>query len=75
MNNYWDTNYAAGQGGDFTFRYIVTSGRNLDAACALGRDSLTHRDLQLLGIFFNFTAGFADAAVAALAALEIGNGF
>jgi hypothetical protein len=25
MNNYWDTNYRAGQGGHFTFHYIVTS--------------------------------------------------
>ena len=29
MNNYWFTNYRAAQGGDFTFRYSVTSGRNL----------------------------------------------
>jgi hypothetical protein len=29
MNNYWDTNYAAGQGGDFTFRYVLTSGDHL----------------------------------------------
>jgi len=32
MNNYWDTNYRAGQGGDFVFRYVFTSGRKLDAA-------------------------------------------
>ncbi|MDR3723065.1 MAG: polysaccharide lyase family protein [Terracidiphilus sp.] len=25
MNNYWDTNYRAGQGGRFTFRYAFTS--------------------------------------------------
>jgi hypothetical protein len=30
MNNYWHTNYAAGQGGDFTFRYVFTSGGELD---------------------------------------------
>ena len=30
MNNYWHTNYRAGQGGDFTFRYAITSGRELD---------------------------------------------
>ena len=30
MNNYWHTNYVAGQGGDFTFRYVITSGRNLE---------------------------------------------
>ena len=29
MNNYWFTNYAAGQGGEFTFRYVLTSGNNL----------------------------------------------
>ena len=29
MNNYWFTNYVAGQGGDFTFRYVLTSGKNL----------------------------------------------
>jgi len=32
MNNYWDTNYAAGQGGDFTFRYVLTSGNHLQPA-------------------------------------------
>ncbi|HEX8713373.1 MAG TPA: glycosyl hydrolase-related protein, partial [Terracidiphilus sp.] len=25
MNNYWHTNYQAGQGGVFTFRYVLTS--------------------------------------------------
>lgn len=25
MNNYWDTNYRAEQGGSYTFRYVVTS--------------------------------------------------
>ncbi|HEX4232338.1 MAG TPA: polysaccharide lyase family protein [Bryobacteraceae bacterium] len=30
MNNYWHTNYRAGQGGDFTFRYTVTSAGRLD---------------------------------------------
>jgi hypothetical protein len=32
MNNYWGTNYIAAQGGDFTFRYAVTSAPKLDAA-------------------------------------------
>lgn len=27
MNNYWYTNYLAGQGGDFTFRFAITSRR------------------------------------------------
>ena len=36
MNNYWHTNYRAGQGGTFTFRYVMTSGQHLDPA-ALSR--------------------------------------
>lgn len=36
MNNYWNTNYAAGQGGHFRFRYVVTSAGATDAA-ALSR--------------------------------------
>jgi alpha-mannosidase len=30
MNNYWFTNYVAGQEGDYTFRYVLTSGENLE---------------------------------------------
>jgi alpha-mannosidase len=36
MNNYWDTNYAAGQGGHFQFRYVITSASSTDPA-ALSR--------------------------------------
>jgi len=36
MNNYWNTNYVAAQGGEFTFRYVLTSARELDQA-ALSR--------------------------------------
>lgn len=32
MNNYWHTNYRAGQGGEFQFRYVLTSGHNFEAA-------------------------------------------
>ena len=32
MNNYWHTNYRAGQGGTFTFRYVMTSAERLDPA-------------------------------------------
>jgi hypothetical protein len=32
MNNYWFTNYRASQGGDFTFRYFLTSGPGFSAA-------------------------------------------
>lgn len=30
MNNYWDTNYRGGQGGHFTFHYVVTSAAATD---------------------------------------------
>ena len=32
MNNYWHTNYRAAQGGEFTFRYVMTSGAKLETA-------------------------------------------
>ena len=43
MNNYWDTNYAASQGGDFTFRYVLTSGNDLRPAflSRLGREEMS----------------------------------
>ena len=34
MNNYWGTNFPAWQEGDYTFRYVLTSGTALDAAQA-----------------------------------------
>lgn len=34
MNNYWCTNYKAGQDGDFLFRYSLTSAKSLDPAQA-----------------------------------------
>ncbi len=36
MNNYWHTNYRAGQGGKFTFRYVLTSAGEFQPA-ALSR--------------------------------------
>ncbi len=36
MNNYWNTNYLAGQGGHFAFHYVITSAASTDAA-ALSR--------------------------------------
>jgi alpha-mannosidase len=36
MNNYWDTNYRAGQGGHFKFHYILTSSSSTDVS-ALSR--------------------------------------
>lgn len=36
MNNYWDTNYRAAQGGHFQFRYVITSAPSINEA-ALSR--------------------------------------
>jgi hypothetical protein len=43
LNNYWHTNFPRVQSGEFTFRYVVTSGAELDPAylSRLGRESLT----------------------------------
>ncbi len=42
MNNYWHTNYRAGQGGDFQFRYTITSASKLEGG------ALTHLGLEEL---------------------------
>ena len=34
MNNYWFTNYLAGQGGDFTFRFAITSRPKADSVAS-----------------------------------------
>jgi alpha-mannosidase len=43
MNNYWHTNYRAAQGGELTFRYVMTSGASLAPAglSRLGRAVMT----------------------------------
>jgi hypothetical protein len=48
MNNYYFTNYAAGQGGDFTFRYVFTSGNNLDPGylSRLGREEMSPLEID-----------------------------
>jgi len=40
MNNYWHTNYRAGQGGSFHFRYVLTSADRLDGG------ALTHLGME-----------------------------
>jgi len=48
MNNYWDTNYRAAQGGDFVFRYVMTSSADLDPAglTRLGWESMRPAELD-----------------------------
>jgi len=50
MNNYYFTNYAAGQGGDFRFRYVFTSGKDLSPAylSRLGREEMSPLETDLI---------------------------
>lgn len=50
MNNYWNTNYVAAQGGEFTFRYVLTSARTLDqtALARIGWDETTPLERTLV---------------------------
>ena len=43
MNNYWGTNFPAWQGGDYTFRYVLTSGATVDpvAWTRFGTEAMT----------------------------------
>jgi len=59
MNNYWETNFVGGQGGNFTFRYILTSGSNLtpqdlsrlgwEEACPLEVNEIRSQDKAVTG--------------------------
>ena len=48
MNNYWHTNYRAGEGGDFVFRYALTSAAQLDggALTRLGIEEMRPAELD-----------------------------
>jgi alpha-mannosidase len=50
MNNYWNTNYVAAQGGEFVFRYVLTSARQLDqsAVSRLGWEETTPLERTLV---------------------------
>ncbi|HEX8187403.1 MAG TPA: glycoside hydrolase family 38 C-terminal domain-containing protein [Pyrinomonadaceae bacterium] len=50
MNNYWNTNYVAAQGGEFTFRYVLTSARSLDqtAMARMGWEETTPLERTLV---------------------------
>lgn len=51
MNNYWHTNYRAGQGGTFTFRYVLTSAGQFDPAALsrLGWESMETPAMERIG--------------------------
>jgi alpha-mannosidase len=50
MNNYWHTNYRGGQGGTFTFRYVLTSAAEFDPAALsrLGWESMESPALNMV---------------------------
>jgi hypothetical protein len=50
MNNYWNTNYRAGQGGRFSFHYVVTSGTATDALSLsrLGWEEITPLETDIV---------------------------
>ena len=50
LNNYWHTNFRRVQSGDFTFRYVVTSGKQLapEQLARLGRDAMTPIEIRQL---------------------------
>lgn len=51
MNNYWHTNYRAGQGGSFTFRYVLTSAGQFNPAALsrLGWESMERPSVERIG--------------------------
>lgn len=50
LNNIWDTNFPAQQGGELTFRYAVAVGTEEMPASALGRDTGASVSVPLIGI-------------------------
>jgi len=50
MNNYWDTNYRAGQGGHFTFHYVFTSSSSTNAPelSRLGWEEITPLEANIV---------------------------
>ena len=68
MNNYWHTNYKAGQDGDFTFRFAITSGPKADNITSARFGWGVSNPLLAVGV-----EGNADAPLSAQAAslLEI----
>jgi len=51
LNNYWHTNFPRVQAGEFRFRYVLTSGSDLQPASLsrLGREALTGLEVGQLG--------------------------
>jgi hypothetical protein len=50
MNNYWDTNYRAGQGGHFRFHYVITSAlsTSADQLSRMGWEEITPLETDIV---------------------------
>jgi alpha-mannosidase len=62
MNNYWMTNYKAGQDGAFTFRYSLTSDQTIDPAAASTFGESVQTGLQAVRVDAPAKAGGLPAA-------------
>ncbi|HXS11308.1 MAG TPA: polysaccharide lyase family protein [Acidobacteriaceae bacterium] len=60
MNNYWHTNYRARQGGEFHFRYVLTSGHNFEPARLTRLGVESRRTLLVDRVTNQDKAGSAD---------------
>jgi alpha-mannosidase len=74
LNNYWFTNTPAGQSGDMTFRYAITSGGKFDAAEAtcFGREARAPLEISQLRASDKLAGakGRLPAGAASLASVE-----
>jgi alpha-mannosidase len=61
MNNYWFTNYRAQQGGQFKFRYSITSGKNVSRETLAQFDADTRTPVFAYPFFSSFSAQIAQA--------------
>jgi alpha-mannosidase len=71
MSNYWGTNFAPQQGGDFTFRYALVSANKLDLATLTraGWDATTPIEADVVG----GTTGASTLPASATSFLKIDN--
>ncbi|MBI3697629.1 MAG: hypothetical protein HY238_22695, partial [Acidobacteria bacterium] len=59
MNNYWFTNYKAAQGGEFTFRYFLTSGCGLTSEALARFDAATRSPLVVYPYYDTTNVAFS----------------
>jgi hypothetical protein len=77
LNNYWHTNFRRVQSGDFVFRYVLTSGRDVTPGelAQLGRAAMTPVEIGLLlpNDKFGSPAGPLNASSASFLNLDAAN--